>query len=327
MISGSPMNYKYFFVFALLILGGTCQAGVPLSDSVSVEFASEQQANSLLAQEDDYTARLSPFDRIAKAQSTVPVSQEDFLSRAGKQGMDWSAEEQQKFAAIFQSVRAPLASYVRFLPAEVLLVKTTGNDEAGAFYTRRDAIFIPQQVMGAPPDFLARIMLHELFHVLSRHNPKLRDDLYASIGFVKTTELELPSPLDEQKITNPDVPIFQHLIQVGVDGEQRWAAPIIYSDTDYDPAKERSFFPYIKLQLLVYDWDGTSAPVPAEKDGVPFLVAFEEVEGFFEQIGQNTNYLFHAEEILAENFTLLVQGSDAMSPEILEKMGSIFDSR
>ena len=216
---------------------------------------------------------------------------------------------------------------MQFLPETVILAKTTGNEEAGAFYTRGDAIFIPQQVMGAPDEFLGKIMLHELFHVLSRHDSQLRDNLYASVGFVRTTELALPSPLDEQKITNPDVPIFQHLIQVGVDGEQRWAAPIIYSDTAYDPAKERSFFPYIKLELLIYDWDGKSAPVPASRNGAPHLMAFEEVEGFFDQIGQNTNYLFHAEEILAENFTLLVQGGEVMSPEVLERISSVFASR
>ena len=65
----------------------------------------------------------------------------------------------------------------------------------------------------------------------------------------------------------------------------------------------------------------------ASKDGKPHLVQFAEAEGFFEQIGQNTNYLFHAEEILAENFKLLVEGGNIMSPEVIEKMGSIFESR
>lgn len=321
------MKTRIFQGLILLVFCGVGHAGVPLSDQVSVEFASKEQAGILLAQPDDYNTRLSEFDLTAKPQVTQPVTVEEFRRYQGDQGMAWSAEEQQKFAAIFESIREPLAPFVEFLPSEVILAKTTGNEEAGAFYTRGDAIFIPQQVMGVPAEGLASIMLHELFHVLSRHNPNLRDELYASIGFVKTTELQLPSPLDEQKITNPDVPVFQHLIQVGVDGEKRWAAPIIYSDTPYDPEKERSFFPYIKLQLLIYDWDGESAPVAASKDGKPYLEAFENVEGFFEQIGQNTSYLFHAEEILAENFTLLVQGGDIMSPEILDKMGSIFESR
>lgn len=321
------MNIRAVCCLVFLVLCGVTHAGVPLAENVIVEFASKDQAGSLLAQVDDYNTRLSAFDRVAKTQSTAPVTDEEFRTYQGAQGLAWSAQEQQKFSAIFESIRSPLEPYVQFFPATVTLVKTTGNEEAGAFYTRGDAIFIPRHVMAAPDDFLARIMLHELFHVLSRHDSDLRDDLYASIGFVKTTELELPTPLDERKITNPDVPIFQHLIKVGVDGEQRWATPIIYSDTEYDPAKERSFFRYIKLELLIYDWDGSSAAVAANKDGGPHLVAFEDAEGFFEQIGQNTSYLYHAEEILAENFTLLVQGGDAMSPEVLEKMGSIFGSR
>lgn len=321
------MNTQTFYSLILLVLCGVAQAGVPLSDDVSVEFASKEQAGMLLAQPDDYNTRLSEFDLTAKPQVTEPVTVEEFRRYQGEQGMAWSAQEQQKFIAIFESIREPLAPYVKFLPSKVILAKTTGNEEAGAFYTRGDAIFIPQQVMGAPADGLARIMLHELFHVLSRHNPDLRDELYASVGFVKTDEVQLPTPLSEQKITNPDVPVLQHLIKVAVDGEQRWATPVIYSDSPYDPAKERSFFPYIKLELLIYDWDGESSPVAASKDGKPHLVQFAEAEGFFEQIGQNTNYLFHAEEILAENFTLLVQGGNIMSPEIIEKMGSIFERR
>jgi hypothetical protein len=41
----------------------------------------------------------------------------------------------------------------------------------------------------------------------------------------------------------------------------------------------------------------------------------------FEQIGHNTEYVIHAEEILASNFELLVHESAApRSPEVLERM-------
>ena len=300
-------------------------ADVHLSDDVTVVFATKNQTNTLLAANDDYMQRLTAFDRQAKTQSSAPVSHQDFVAHHGAQGMSWSGQERARFTSIFESIRAAMSPYVGHLPTKVVLAKTSGKEEAGAFYTRADAIFIPQTVMTMPDSALAEVMLHELFHVLSRADSDLRDRLYASIGFVKTSELVLPEPLTKMKISNPDVPIYQHLIKVKVDGANRWATPIIYSGRPYDPEVQVSFFPYIKLELLIYDWDGESAPVAATKNGEPHLVAMNEVGNFFDQIGRNTQYLFHAEEILASNFVFLALGQEVAEPAVLKRMQAAFD--
>jgi hypothetical protein len=60
----------------------------------------------------------------------------------------------------------------------------------------------------------------------------------------------------------------------------------------------------------------------------PVLASLEEVSGFFEQVGRNTKYVIHPEEILAENFALLiVDEHDAPSPEILQKMRLILKQK
>jgi hypothetical protein len=61
-------------------------------------------------------------------------------------------------------------------------------------------------------------------------------------------------------------------------------------------------------------------------NGAPRLVEVEAVEGFFEQIGRNTGYIIHPEEILADNFVLLVLGRTTPpvpNPEIPEEMRAI----
>lgn len=319
------MKKPNLYLLLVLALGPVALADVPLSDDVTVVFASKEQTNTLLASPDDYMQRLTAFDRMAKTQSKSPVSNDEFAAHHGSQGMAWSEQERARFTAIFESIREAMSPYVDYLPPQVVLAKTTGKEEAGAFYTRADAIFIPQNVMGMPDDAMAEVMLHELFHVFSRADPALRDRLYASIGFEKTDELVIPAPLDEMKISNPDVPIYQHLIQVTVDGEERWATPIIYAGRPYDPDFQISFFPYIRLELLIYDWDRESAPVAAIKDGQPHLVAMNSVGNFFEQIGRNTQYLFHAEEILASNFVFLALGQAVPEPDVLERMQAAFD--
>jgi hypothetical protein len=53
----------------------------------------------------------------------------------------------------------------------------------------------------------------------------------------------------------------------------------------------------------------------------------EGVEGFFEQIGRNTNYIIHPEETLANNFVHLMTGKqDLKNPEILEKIEAMLMS-
>jgi hypothetical protein len=45
------------------------------------------------------------------------------------------------------------------------------------------------------------------------------------------------------------------------------------------------------------------------------------VESYHEQIGRNTNYIIHPEEVLADNFMMLVQGNrDVPTPRILDEM-------
>ena len=43
--------------------------------------------------------------------------------------------------------------------------------------------------------------------------------------------------------------------------------------------------------------------------------------GYFDQIGRNTQYIIHPEEILADNFVLMIDEKTSVpSPEILQEM-------
>ena len=91
----------------------------------------------------------------------------------------------------------------------------------------------------------------------------------------------------------------------------------------FDPAAGIPFFGYLTLSMLLVERDGASSR-PLERDGAPVLVPFNRVAGLQEQIGRNTGYVIHAEEILASNVELLVQGvPNAPSPEVLERMRAV----
>ena len=67
------------------------------------------------------------------------------------------------------------------------------------------------------------------------------------------------------------------------------------------------------------EWEGCieSATV-VYSDGQPVLHTPAEIAGYIEKIGQNTQYIIHPEEILADNFTLAIEPKENLpNPEIV----------
>jgi hypothetical protein len=48
------------------------------------------------------------------------------------------------------------------------------------------------------------------------------------------------------------------------------------------------------------------------------------LSGLYEQIGRNTDYIIHPDEILAENFAAILTDGTAKSPDVLERIRSAF---
>ncbi len=92
----------------------------------------------------------------------------------------------------------------------------------------------------------------------------------------------------------------------------------------YDVKKGGEFFDSMDFRLLVLDEAGGRFRPSVLPDGKPRLLNPAEVPDYLDQIGRNTGYIIHPEEILADNFVLLVNGkSPVKSPRILEQLGSL----
>jgi hypothetical protein len=51
------------------------------------------------------------------------------------------------------------------------------------------------------------------------------------------------------------------------------------------------------------------------------------VPGFAEQVGRNTTYIIHPEEILADNFVLLIDGRiNLPTQRVVEEMGKVLQA-
>ena len=329
MISFSKDMKSFFFLAAsACVFMLPCRAsGDLVLGSTTVHFASQSEGRQVLLAKDDFIQRLSPFDRSARMKTDRSVSEGEFLEFIGRNVADWTKEEMQTVQVAIEAIQPRLRDLPLTLPRAVQFIKTTGEEEGNAAYTRGAAVVFPKGELAKPQKELQRLICHELFHILSRQNSKLREQLYGIIGFTKCNEIELPPDLALRKITNPDAPRNDHFIRLRTDGHDFLAVPILLSSTKtYDTKRGGEFFAYLQFQFLEVKKSSDSQNFEAAYEGTsPRLVGIQQISGFMEQVGRNTDYIIHPEEILADNFALLVLNEHTVtSPEVLQKMKEVF---
>ena len=291
-------------------------------DSV-VRFATRQEAVAALSVRDRFIAAMSPFDRQARLMAGTTISEEAFLKFAAEQVLDWQEGQVKKLSDVLVAVREKLDRLKLAFPQTVLIVQTTGKEEGSAAYCRGNAVVLPRNVVGKDKRHLEELITHELFHILSRNNPDLRRSLYAIIGFKPCGEVRLPETLRHRKITNPDAPTCEYYIELTVDDRPVKAVPVLFASVEkYDEQRGGTFFRYLRFRLMVvHERKGVWQAV--ERDGRLLLLQDKDVPSYHDQIGRNTKYIIHPEEILADNFVALVhQTPDLPSPRIVAEMQS-----
>ncbi len=312
-----------------LILSGVPSraAEVRLQGAAVVRFASVDEATAVLTKRDQFITSLSRFDRQSRLGTSDEVTDEALLEFVAAQALPWPDEDVRRVAPLFDSIRAKLDGYRPLFPKTVLLVLTTGKEEGNAAYCRTEAIVLPQHVVKKPAEELERLLIHELFHILSRHDAKLRQSLYAVIGFKPCGEIALPASLRDRKITNPDAPTIDYYIELKTDGQTINATPLLYASVDrYDPQQGGSFFRYLRFRMLVIQpskgqWEAI------ENNGQAVLLDPKTFPSFYDQIGKNTNYVIHPDEILADNFVHLLHGTTRLAtPRVVAEMKAVLQS-
>ena len=304
-----------------------CAAGTPWAGDAArtvefhggsvFRFADVEKAKEFIGTADEWVKAFGPFDRALRARSQEPVSEEAFLEFAVSHVRDWDDEEVANMTEALSGVCKKIdALNLRLdLPDEILLIQTSGAEEGNVGgYTRLQAIIIPESQAARPAEELHGFILHELFHVMTRHNPAIREPLYGVIGFKACNEIKYPRPLIPVKITNPDAYHFDTYITLESGGKSILAVPLTL--TKSETYTEGGIFDYVEIKFLQVELNyGIVKPKYASSE--PVLLGLDEVSGFWEQIGKNTNYIVHPEEIMAVNFSYAVQQKkDLPNPEI-----------
>ena len=191
-------------------------------------------------------------------------------------------------------------------PKKMRLIKTKGKHYGNSvYYTRENMIVIPENELraGNKNSFL-RVMLHEVFHIYSRYNPEKRHELYALVGF-KPIEARavLPTNLQNRLLFNPDGINFNYTMDLkNGNDEMIKVMPIIVSSEDAFSKSNSAFFDYVKFDLYQVEYNqNNSFSVLTDKRGFSTL-NLADLPDFFNQIKDNTQYIIHPDEILADNF-------------------------
>lgn len=301
---------------ACILFAAPCfSVDIPIYPGTAARFASVEEGKRIIATQDGFIAAMSDMERQALLMESHPVSEAEFLDYIGQQVLEWQNSEIVRLIPILQTVGDLLARLSLRLPETIYLIRTTGYEEGDTFYTRQNAIFCP---IGA---FSRDLFVHELFHIYTRYNPEMRDRLYRIIGFQRClNDIELPENLQSKRITNPDAPTIEHYIVSYYRNVFTLFVPVLYFQADYQGG---SIFNYMQFKMMAIE-EMNSRHRYLNQGGNPVLVSPSEMADFYAQVGENTDYVIHPEEILADNFVLLVnQEPNLKTPRIIAEMEAL----
>lgn len=262
------------------------------------------------------------FDKIQSLEMSIQMKKETVADNRGEVLDDYKAflqadtesfteSEKQFVAEVFREAYDLTAKVnAAVFPAEIRLIKTKGTHYGNSvYYTRENIIVIPANVLEEQnrTAFL-QVMLHEIFHIYSRYNADKRNRLYELIGF-KPLEARLvfPPKLERRLLYNPDgIDVGYYMTVTDKTGNKMQVVPLIYSEKDAYSSEVPGFFDYVNFNLfpILYE-EGNFYDIQTDENGLSPL-DLKELPDFFTQIKDNTQYIIHPDEILADNFAYVI---------------------
>ncbi|CAF1259998.1 unnamed protein product [Adineta ricciae] len=297
-------------------------------NSTSFEFISGEEAMEKLKNMDDFLSNFSQFDLKSRTNLSSPTL-EDYFQDISQHILLWDDQSITSVRSSIKYLNTTCFNQLKYLifPSKIFLILTDGKIENNAAYCRNgNVVVFPKELL-----YSKDIFIHELFHIWSKtkENSILRDRLYEIIGFHQIPSdksSRFPPLLNDLKITNPDAPLVMKYyinLRKSDDSDKKVykCSPILYSCRSFDQKFSTNFFDYLIATTIILD-DETFQPV----EPLQFL-SYENTKDFYKQIGQNTHYIIHPEEILADNFVLWIKSTEnqqqIITPEIIYQINQI----
>lgn len=302
-----------------------------LCEGSDVAFISGQLAKTLLEQNDAYIQSLSQLDCKCLCGSNSDAGKKKYINQLQSEVLNWSERERNRIKASCDLFRNSMNQLKLNLPKTIYLIKVYDGAYQSLAFTRLSFIVFTRAMLRS--DMLVdHVFPHEVGHVHSRYNPKLAEKLYNLIEFHCEGPLKLTEDLQDKRLSNPDYTEDTFNIEVTVNhgalkGETVTVFPIVTgNDKNIEEGWEDFYTLYGEgFKLLVAerkDWYF----VPKIINGRPVMLDAYDTN-IEEIIKNNTDYIHGPEEVMAENFYILLhflknERFRAKHKDILEKMKS-----
>jgi hypothetical protein len=286
-------------------------------EAVSFEPATPEQGAAILSASDEYLTVLTPADLSIRLRGE-PGDAGDLARLYARGTRAWSAAERDRLEQMVARHRADLNPLAPWLPDTVYFIKGTRDIESAIPHTRGDAIFFGDNLPDTQ-EGLDGLFFHELFHVLSRANRNRADEIYGIIGFQRC-EAVLPATITDRMLTNPDAPRVLHAAPIAENDPTLFATPILVADPSRYTPSRANMAQYFGVEItpMRRGADGRCRP-----DASVTLTQNQMQEAIFAHAGRNTNYMFHPEELMADNFSQMMMGQSVADPWVHERLAAL----
>jgi len=311
------MNRIISFRSIMLVAIAVCLIFSAAAEGLDVRIADVEEGRQLITSCLDYyeginTKALEYF--LQKKDGTI----DEYISYSAEQVRTFSDEAGAYILQFYRSLEENLTQQGIRLPdcGTITVVATTGGEALGTGgYTHGTVIYLNEGLVDyllqtGYTSFVNEILVHELFHCLTRSNPDFRADMYRIIGFtVNEAEFDIPKELADQVIANPDVERHDAYASFTIHGEKKDCYLLCMTDGSFEKPGD-SFTTNIYTGVVTVE------------DNV--LYRTEDVDDFWDVVGRNTDYVEDPEECMAVNFSYALtwgaeglDGNGYASPEII----------
>lgn len=297
-----------------------CSLSSMAQKKLTHRFATRAEAQMLITDIDNFTNKLNSLDidlRLNKENGR----KSELLRLAMNETMNWSEADKKKVSDAFKSLQTKISKQklnIKY-PMDIVFVKTSMKEEFNvAAYTRKNWIALGDSLLKVSnQEQMEYIIAHEFFHLISRANKEFKKKAYSIIGFnVVDREIFFPVDIIEKKISNPDIEAYDSYAEFTINGTLQKCSMIIYSNSSKTTG---TLDEHLNVGLIPLN----ESLLPIQVDGKTTIYNIEQAEDFYNKIGKNTKYIINPEEIMAENFALLLtQKKNLPNPEIIEKLAA-----
>ena len=311
------MPHKAFFLLFLLF-AGACNAQEPaptFPEGKQVYILDSLEAAHWVSRDaqEGFFERVNDLERSIQLHTdTIPTVEQyrEFLRRDVR---SFSEKQKAWVSRELKAIYSQCAGFSPHLLPDTLRLILTRSKYYGpsVYYTREKCIVMPENELRYDSGNLHEVLIHEIFHILSRYHPQMRKALYGLIGFSRLEDpVIIPESLKRRLLLNPDGSDIQWAIELeGSDGVTVLATPLLFSRYERFNPQRSYFFAHLDYQLFALEKDTIRGEylVQVSPEGKSTL-APEYVVSYRTKSGGNTEYLIHPDEILADNFIWALEG-------------------